>query len=85
MVLDVRKRLNRMRIGIYISGNSLSQTSGQSPSPPSFGSRALWGAPRTGACGLGDYPTPDLSQREPVSRSAPTKSVQFGPDGAPFP
>ena len=50
-----------------------------------FGSRALWRAPSTGACGVGDYPTPDLSRRESASRSAPEKSVQFGPDGAPFP
>ena len=74
MVLDVRKRLNRMRIGIYISGNSLSQTSGQSPSPPSFGSRALWGAPSAGACGAGDYPTSDLFRREFTSRSISEKS-----------
>ena len=39
-----------------------------------FGSRALWGAPSTGACGVGDYPTPDLSRRESRSRSAPEKS-----------
>ena len=42
--------------------------------PRSFGSRALWRAPSTGACGLGDYPTPDLSLRESASRSASTKS-----------
>ena len=30
-------------------------------------------------------PDPDLSQRESASRSASEKSVQFGPDGAPFP
>ena len=50
-----------------------------------FGSRALWRAPSTGACGVGDYPTPDLSERESESRSGPEKSKQFGPDGAPFP
>ena len=50
-----------------------------------FRSRALWGAPSTGACGVGDYPTPDPSQRTSESRSAPEKSKQFGPDGAPFP
>ena len=50
-----------------------------------FRSRALWGAPSTGACGVGDYPTPDLSQRVSASRSAPEKSNSFGPDGAPFP
>ena len=31
-------------IDIYILGNSLSQTSGQSQIPPSLGFRALWGA-----------------------------------------
>ena len=49
--------------------------------PQSFGSRALWRAPSTGACGVGDYPTPDLSRRESGSRPASEKSVQFGPDG----
>ena len=39
-----------------------------------FRSRALWRAPSAGACGVGDYPTPDLSQRESGSRSAPEKS-----------
>ena len=53
--------------------------------PQSFGSRALWEAPSTGTCGVGDYPTPDLSRRESESRSTPEESVQFGPDGAPFP
>ena len=48
-----------------------------------FRSRALWGAPSTGACGVGDYPTPDLSRRESGSRSACEKSEQLGPDGAP--
>ena len=61
-------------IGRYISVQVPSQLPGQSPSPPSFGSRALRRAPRTGACGLGDYPTIDLSQRESESRSAPEKS-----------
>ena len=41
----------------------------------SFRSRALWRSPSTGACGLSDYPTPDLSQRGSESRSAPEKSV----------
>ena len=53
--------------------------------PQSFGSRALWRAPSTGACGVGDYPTPDLSRRESASRYTSEKSKQFGPDGAPFP
>ena len=51
----------------------------------SFGSRALLGAPSTGACGVGDYPAPDLSRRASASRSTPEKSVQFGPDGTPSP
>jgi len=42
--------------------------------PQSFGSRALWGAPSAGACGLGDHPTPDLSRRASESRAAPEKS-----------
>ena len=53
--------------------------------PPNFGSRALRRVPSTGACGLGDYPTPDLSRRESESRSTSEKSKQFGPDGASFP
>ena len=39
-----------------------------------FGSRALWGAPSTGACGVGDHPTPDLSRSESEGRSASEKS-----------
>ena len=38
-----------------------------------------------GVCGTGDYPLPDLPREASRSRSAPEKSVQFGPDGAPFP
>jgi hypothetical protein len=57
-----------------VLGNSLSQTSGHSPIPPSFGSRALWGTPSAGACGVGDHPTPDLSRRASESRSASEKS-----------
>ena len=38
-----------------------------------------------GVCGTGDYPLPDLPRETSRSRSAPEKSVQFGPDGAPFP
>ena len=69
---------------VYIYGNSLSQTSSQGPSPPGFRSRALWRAPRTGVCGVGDHPTLDLSQRESASRSTSEKSKYFGPDGASF-
>ena len=39
----------------------------------SFRSRALWGAPSPGACGVGDHPTPDLSLSESGSRSASEK------------
>ena len=35
-----------------------------------------------GVCGTGDYPLPDLPREASRSRSAPEKSVQFGPDGA---
>ena len=38
-----------------------------------------------GVCGAGAYPLPDLPREASRSRSAPEKSVQFGPDGAPFP
>ena len=38
-----------------------------------------------GVCGTGDYPLPDLPRETARSRSAPEKSVQFGPDGAPSP
>ena len=39
-----------------------------------FRSGALWGAPSTAACGLGDRPTPDLSRRKSRSRSTYEKS-----------
>ena len=70
---------------VDIYGNSLSQTGLMPMICQRFRSRALLRAPSTGACGLGDHPTPDLSQREPESRSTSEKSVQFGPDGAPSP
>ena len=38
-----------------------------------------------GVSGAGAYPLPDLPREASRSRSAPEKSVQFGPDGAPFP
>ena len=38
-----------------------------------------------GVCGTGDYPPPDLPREASRSRATPEKSVQFGPDGAPFP
>ena len=87
-VVDVGKRLHRTRGGfhrcIHIS-KVLCALLLWTMIPQSFRSRALWRAPSAGACGLGDYPTPDLSQKGSESRSAPEKSVQFGPDGAPFP
>ena len=36
-------------------------------------------------CGAGDHPPPDLPRETSTGRSAPEKSVQFGPDGDPFP
>ena len=87
-VLDVGNRLPRVR------GRSHRwipmRTGAQLPrglhhDPQSFRSRALWRAPSAAACGLGDRPTSDLSQRESESRSTSEKSKQFGPDGAPFP
>ena len=87
-VVDVRKRLHRTRGGfhrcIHIS-KVLCALLLWTMICQRFRSRALWGAPSTGACGVGDYPTPDLSRRASASRSTPEKSVQFGPDGAPFP
>jgi hypothetical protein len=50
-----------------------------------FGSRALWRAPSTAACGVSDYPTPDLPRETSKSRSTSEKSKEFGPDGAPSP
>ena len=38
-----------------------------------------------GVSGAGAYPLPDLPREASRSRSTPEKSVQFGPDGAPFP
>ena len=38
-----------------------------------------------GVCGAGAYLLPDLPREASRSRSTPGKSVQFGPDGAPFP
>ena len=87
-VVDVRKRLDRMRGGfhrcIHIS-KVLCAPELWTMICQSFGSRVLWRAPSARACGVGDYPTPDLSQRESEGRSISQKSKQFGPDGAPFP
>ena len=48
-------------------------------------SRRAPGCRIDGVCGAGDSPPPDLPPEASRSRSAPEKSVQFGPDGAPFP
>ena len=87
-ILDMGNRLRRMRGRfhrcIHIS-KVLCAPALWSMICQRFRSRALWGAPSSRACGVGVYPTPDLSQETSESRSAPEKSVQFGPDGAPFP
>ena len=75
--LDVGNRLYRMRGGfhrcIYIS-KVLCALLLWTMICQRFRSRALWGAPSSRACGVSDYPTPDLSQRESVSRSTSEKS-----------
>ena len=87
-LLDVRKRLHRTRGGfhrcIHIS-KVLCALLLWTMICQRFRSRALWGAPSTAACGLGDHPPSDLSQRESRSRAAPEKSKFLGPDGAPSP
>ena len=76
-VLDVGKRRRRVRWGfrrwIHI-GKVHGGARPTGPSLQSFGSRALWRAPSTGACGAGDYPTPELSRSESEGRSASEKS-----------
>ena len=49
------------------------------------GSRRALDCRIDGVCGTGDYTLLDLPRETSRSRSAPEKSVQFGPDGAPFP
>ena len=49
------------------------------------GSLRALGCRIDGVCGTGDYLPPDLPPEAARGRSAPEKSVQFGPDGAPFP
>ena len=49
------------------------------------GSRGALDCRIDGVCGAGAYPLPDLPRETSRSRSASEKSVQFGPDGAPFP
>ena len=59
---------------VDIYGNSLSQTSHLPMICQRFRSRALWRALRTGACGVGDHTTLDLSRRASTSRSTCEKS-----------
>ena len=49
------------------------------------GSPRALGCGIDGVCGAGAYPLPDLPRETSRSRSAPEKSVQFGPDGTSFP
>ena len=76
-VLYTRKRLRRMRRRFnHFWSISLS-------SPRSFSNFSNLFLPEPlgrridGVCGAGDYPLPDLPQREFWSQSAPEKSVQF--------
>ena len=73
-VVDVRKRLQRVRhpsINLYIiSSKVLSQPTSLSPKLSRFDQSSS----STGACGVGDHPTPDLSQRASERRSASEKS-----------
>ena len=80
------KRLHRIRGRLqHISAKSLSSAAHKTMNYLANGFQSSRRAPRIGACGVGDYPTPDLSRRESEGRSASKKSKQFGPDGAPFP
>ena len=75
-------RLRRMRGRFqHISANSLITAAHKTMNYLAMASRALR-APSAGACGAGDYPLPDLPRETSRSRSAPEKSVQFGPDAA---
>ena len=69
----LRRRRRRFHQGIHIS-NLHGSARTCSTSPQSFGSRALWRASSVAVCGLGDYPTSDLSRRASKGRSAPKKS-----------
>ena len=76
-VVDVRKRLHRTHGGfhrcIHMS-KVLCALLLWTMICQRFRSRALWGAPSTGARCLGDHPTPDLSRSESEGRSASEKS-----------
>ena len=86
--LDMGSRLRRMR-GRFDQWMQIKtgpqQFADNCHDPQKFSIQSSLGAPRIGACGLGDHPTSDLSQRESASRSTSEKSKQFGPDGAPVP
>ena len=76
-VLYTCKRLRRMRgrFHRYIHISTGPQPDiGPEPKPPKFWIQSSLESPSTGVCGLGDYPTPDLSERESESRSASEKS-----------
>ena len=78
-------RLHRMRRRFEgLSANSLT-----TPSHWSMNYLAMASEPSGGrsasVCGAGSYLLPDLPRETSRSRSTPEKSVQYGPDGAPFP
>ena len=78
-------RLHRIRRRFqHISANSLSAVRPKTMNSLAMASRAL-GRRIDGVCGTGDHSLPDLPREASRSRSTPEKSVQFGPDGAPFP
>ena len=86
-VLYTCKRLHRIRRRFNHFWSISLSNHGFSHLWPRFASRALRALRRRidGVCGTGAYPLPDLPREASRSRSAPEKSVQFGPDGAPFP
>ena len=84
-VVDVRKRLHRVRHPFHQSIHIKQGAQPANQLEPQILQVSIQSSPEAAARGRGDYPTPDRSQSEPESRSAPEKSVQFGPDGAPFP
>ena len=76
-VLDVGNRLRRMRgrfdRWIHISTGP-QPLIGLEHKSANFSIQSSLGAPSAGACGPGDYPTSDLSQRASASRSTSEKS-----------
>ena len=76
-VLDVCKRRYRMRgrFDQWIQIKTGPQQSADNYHDlPKISIQSSLGSPKIGACGIGDYPTSDLSQRESGSRSASEKS-----------